>query len=105
MKRKSICGIYLITNKITGRIYVGQSIDCFRRFNEHCSRKRLVIDKDIYKYGVENFNFTIIKRCKVSTLSYWENYYIYKFNSFHNGYNQKVDRKLYNHFIKNFSSE
>lgn len=102
-RRKPICGIYIITNKITGQIYIGQSVDCFRRFNEHCSRKRSAIDKAISKYGVENFNFSIIKRCKPSNLSYWENYYIFKFDSYHRGYNQKIDKKYYNRFVEKFS--
>lgn len=33
----AICGIYLITNKINGKKYVGQSIDIMYRWGQHIS--------------------------------------------------------------------
>lgn len=58
-----VCGIYLITNKNTGQMYVGQSIDIHRRFRDHRCAKGLGhsrIDNAINKYGAENFSFEII---------------------------------------------
>ena len=60
---EDICGIYLITNKINGHMYVGQSIHIHQRWNEHCVLKDLdssLVEKAIAKYGEENFSFDII---------------------------------------------
>lgn len=98
IKRKAVCGIYCIENKITGKKYIGQSVDCWRRINEHCSRKNLLIDRIVNQYGVENFNFSVIKRCGKSMLTFWEEYYIHKYNTYYNGYNEKVITKYQERF-------
>lgn len=63
MMKNDICGIYLITNKINGHMYVGQSIHIYQRWREHCALKDLdssFVEKAIAKYGEENFSFDII---------------------------------------------
>lgn len=43
MAKEKICGIYKITNKINGKVYIGQSIDIYDRWktsqNSRCWRK------------------------------------------------------------------
>jgi group I intron endonuclease len=58
-------GIYKITNKINGKVYIGQSINIERRWKEHISdkRKNSLIHLAIEKYGEKNFNFEIIEEC------------------------------------------
>lgn len=63
MMKNDVCGIYLITNKMTGQMYVGQSICIYRRFDEHRRAQGFGhsrIDNAINKYGAENFSFEII---------------------------------------------
>ena len=63
MMKNDVCGIYLITNKMTGQMYVGQSIRIYRRFDEHRRAQGFGhsrIDNAINKYGAENFSFEII---------------------------------------------
>lgn len=82
-------GIYKITNKLTNKAYIGQSIHCGKRFDEHCSGNQL-IDEIIQLDGVENFNFEILKKVNKSELSVWEDYYINYYNTmFPNGYNKR----------------
>lgn len=93
---KMTCGIYKITNKITGKIYIGQSIDCHRRWWEHkarafdennnCYQKPLY--RSIRKYGLDSFHFEIIEECDAELLNEKEAFYIQYFNCITpNGYN------------------
>ena len=82
-------GIYKITNKLNGKSYIGQSIHCGKRLDEHCRGKQL-IDETIQLEGIENFNFEILKSVEKKELSYWEDYYIEKYNTmFPSGYNRR----------------
>lgn len=61
--------IYIITNKINKKQYIGQSKDPYERFKQHCHRKQRdnsLIDKAIQKYGKDNFVLEI--------LGWYENY-------------------------------
>ena len=83
-------GIYKITNRINGKIYVGQSNNIKRRFWEHQNRgaaSRIPVDAAIEKYGSENFQYDIIEECLVEKLNERETYWIKYFNSIENGYN------------------
>ena len=87
--------IYMIENKINNKIYIGQTNDYNRRINEHKRRyndntakhERIYLYRVIKKYGLENFEFSILKKCKVTELNRLEKYYIKKYKSFKNGYN------------------
>lgn len=65
---KQVCerkAIYKIENKINHKIYIGQSNDPERRWNEHCTlyenkKYSSLINQAIIKYGVENFTFEVI---------------------------------------------
>ena len=53
--------IYLITNTINGKVYIGQTkMSVNRRFGMHCRSDEIVIGKAIKKYGKENFKVEII---------------------------------------------
>lgn len=94
MGRKKICGIYTITNKVNGKIYVGQSVDILKRFNEH--RRNLLanchinryLQSSVIKYGIENFDFSIYEQCNREMLNDCEVMAIRKLNTMiPNGYN------------------
>lgn len=80
--------IYKIENKINNKVYIGQSKNPERRFQEHCKNvnyKSLIYDA-IKKYGVNNFNFEILGWYE--DYNDKEKYYIKLFNSLApNGYN------------------
>lgn len=77
--------IYLRTNKINGKKYVGQAVDIKQReytwntISHHYAGK--AIDAARAKYGIDNFVFEIIKECEDEKLNYWERYYIKKLNT------------------------
>lgn len=90
------CGIYKITNIINNKSYIGQSKNIETRWRRHKfeakNAKGSCYDYPLYrairKYGIENFSFEILEECLVEELNNKEIYYIKKFNTFNNGYNQ-----------------
>lgn len=100
LQAKTKCGIYKITNIQTDECYVGQSVDLYRRWNDHC-KCGLGIDtpvgnklyKAIKEYGLENFTFEILTECEASELNEKEKYFIelYQADSF--GYNSQSGNK------------
>lgn len=83
-------GIYKITNLIDGKAYIGQSLNIEERFVEHRhhhSENAYNIGKAIYKYGKENFSFEVLEECSPDKLDELEDYYILKYDTINNGYN------------------
>lgn len=76
-----ICGVYTITNKANGKIYVGCSKNVKRRWYEHLYQMRKGYDynihlkNDINTYGIENFVMEILEECPVSFLDALEHYW------------------------------
>lgn len=66
-------GIYLITNKLSGKSYCGQSVMLKTRISSH---KRAdtdqVIHSAIRKHGVDNFEFRVLLYCDESMLNFYE---------------------------------
>lgn len=90
--------IYKATNKVNGKVYIGQTIDFKRRKAEHLSLKngihaKCVFHRAIQKYGKENFEWEIIDTCKtLDEALFLESMYISEYNSCtfmenSNGYN------------------
>lgn len=100
LQAKTKCGIYKITNIQTDECYIGQSVDIYRRFCDHC-KCGLGIDtpvgnklyKAIKEYGLENFTFEILTECEPSELNEKEKYFIelYQADSF--GFNSQSGNK------------
>lgn len=82
--------IYKITNKINGKIYIGQSKNPKQRFNQHIKEKRnSSIHNAIKKYGKNNFIFEIIEG-PIENYNEREIYWIKYYNSYKLGYNNTL---------------
>lgn len=81
-------GIYKITNKFNGKSYIGLSTNIEERFKKHRQKQG---DKILYsafqKYGIENFDFSIIELCSSELLAEREKYWIAYYDTYNNGYN------------------
>jgi group I intron endonuclease len=83
-------GIYMFTNKTTGDIYVGQSIDLRKRFLNYFNlsyinrRNELVINRALIKYGYSNFSLTVLEYCDKSDLDIREQHYFDTLNPRYN---------------------
>ena len=86
------CGIYKITNTINNKAYIGQSLNIEERWKRHKYHCHIIDHYPLYqafaKYGIDNFNFEIIKECLPEELNSLEMYYINYYDTFKNGYNQ-----------------
>ena len=92
--------IYKITNKINGKVYIGQTKqEPSKRWEVHkySSQKIFPIQKAISKYGIANFTFEVIDGANSqSELNYREDHYIHLHNSLSpNGYNLRLNSKLF----------
>lgn len=92
--KEKISGIYKITSP-SGRIYIGQSKDIYKRWNAYKnleSKSQPRLHKSLLKYGYENHEFEIIQRCDHCELNDREIFYINFFNTFNSthGLNLKM---------------
>lgn len=82
-------GIYKIRNKVTGKVYIGKSIDIFKRWSDH--EKTLLKGKHTNKYIQKDFNdagmdltnlsFEIITLCEEYMLDLLEARYIKEYDT------------------------
>lgn len=109
LDKKDVKGqIYLMTNILTKKAYVGQTVTHRKnkakyrpfgylgRFNDHiseaiCNTKKkqcTYLNNSIRKDGKDVFTVELIKTCSLEELDSWEKYYITEHNSLYpNGYN------------------
>lgn len=86
--------IYMITNKLNNKKYIGQTKrEVSERLKEHLeiayhTKRNLHLYNAMRKYGIENFEVTILKTdLPENKLDEWEIYYIGKYDTLENGYN------------------
>lgn len=99
--------IYVITNNINGKQYVGKTNDSIeKRFKEHISdsRRERCEKRPLYsamnKYGVEHFSIEELEECSSEEAPTREAYWIDKLNTYHYGYNATRGgdgKQLYNY--------
>ena len=89
-ENKGKSGIYMLTNKLTNDIYIGQSIDISKRFKNYFnlsyinSKNSSFINKALIEYGYSKFSLTILEYCEKSDLIVREQYYFDKLNPQYN---------------------
>jgi group I intron endonuclease len=101
-------GIYKITNKINGKAYIGQSTNIKRRWNVHKNASvnpngkcyEYPLYRAMRKYGLDNFTFEVVEECKKSELNEREIFYIQKYNTYADGYNQDNGGECARHYHK-----
>lgn len=89
-ENKGKSGIYMLTNKLTNDIYIGQSTDLSKRLKNYLnlsylkSKNNLIISRALIKYGYSNFSLMILEYCNKSALLIREQYYLDKLNPQYN---------------------
>lgn len=108
--------IYIITNNLNGKSYIGSTLNYKRRIKRHISNafssKPPECGSDLYpdikKYGLDNFTIKILESVILdgddTILRDKEKYYINKFKTIENGYNCILPKKvgpIYNDHLEN----
>ena len=94
----STADIYIITNLINGKQYVGQTTKGYLyRWKSHCKFAKntqrkcpQLIDRVIAKYGIDNFKIELLERVPIDQKDQKEQFYINKYNTYSNGYNLTI---------------
>ena len=87
--------VYLAVNKTNGKLYVGKTTKTLsNRIRGHIrasrSKKHWFFHDALRKYGLDNFEWQILKYCaSAMEMNYWESHYIdfFRSNNPHYGYN------------------
>ena len=86
--KKTVCGIYKITNLLTEQCYIGQSVNISDRWKQHC-KCGLGIEapatnklyNSMQKDGVWNFSFELLEQCSKDLLNEKEKFWIQMYQS------------------------
>jgi group I intron endonuclease len=101
MNKERIRGIYKITNLINNKVYIGESLDIYRRWDEHRddlnnnSHHSYKLQSDWNEFRQDNFKFEIISILDEDISNFigeyilivYEDKYIKQYDSISNGYN------------------
>jgi len=95
--------IYKVTNKVNGKIYIGQTVNFKHRYSQHIHdalkrKKQNIFARALRKYGIEQFEWSIIWTGDIELLNEMEIYYIKNNKSYlyskeydgSNGYNLTI---------------
>ena len=91
----------MITNTITNKKYIGQSIDIEKRWRTHKKKSTWKSQPNNYlyramnKYGIDKFKFEILCECNEDELNDLEIEYIKQYDTFENGYNETPGGSCY----------
>ena len=107
-----MCGVYKITNTITGDFYIGSSKDVKHRWKDHkcqstwnkCPNNPMYID--MRKYGVDKFVFQILAEVEEGSLKEKEQQFIEKLQPTYNNRNANGwDIERYKEYNKEYNKE
>jgi group I intron endonuclease len=103
MSSGEVCTIYLLTNSVNGKVYVGQTwLPLHIRMGRDGSnyKNSLYLFAAIQKYGADKFHYDILAQCSdQATADYLEEYYINIYDSRNHGigYNLKYGGSVGKH--------
>jgi hypothetical protein len=92
--KKTICGIYKITNLLTEQCYIGQSVNISDRWKQHCkcglgieASATNKLYNSMQRDKIWNFTFELLEECPKELLNEKEHFWINMYQSDMFGYN------------------
>ncbi len=91
--KTNVSGIYIIRNKINGKVYIGSAKNIRTRWYRHKSNLKMnkhhsiKLQNSYNKNGIDSFEYMIIQYCNINELKTKEQYWIDFFDSYNEGYN------------------
>lgn len=86
--KKTVCGIYKITNLLTEQCYIGQSVNISDRWKQHCkcglgieASATNILYNSMQKDKVWNFTFELLQECPRNLLNEKEAFWIDTYSS------------------------
>jgi group I intron endonuclease len=92
-------GIYKITNRVNGKIYIGSAKSVSHRLSEHKwylknnNHENPHLQNAVNKYGLDNFDFSILEDVEQSKLLEREQYYLDLYKSYEEETGYNIRRK------------
>ena len=107
-----ICGVYKITNTVTGDFYIGSSKNVKQRWANHkCpstwkNHPSNQLYQDMRKYGTDKFAFEILAEVEIDKLKVAEQQFIEKLKPTYNSCNAKgLNVERYKEYQKEYQKE
>lgn len=86
--KKTVCGIYKITNLLTEQCYIGQSVNISDRWKQHCkcglgieASATNVLYNSMQRDKIWNFSFELLEECPKELLNEKERFWINMYQS------------------------
>ena len=86
--KKTVCGIYKITNLLTEQCYIGQSVNIGDRWKQHCkcglgieASATNKLYNSMQRDKIWNFSFELLEQCSKDTLNEKEKFWIQMYQS------------------------
>lgn len=87
------CGIYKITQKSTGKVYIGQSLNVTKRIEQHLNDSTDDWHK-IMQNNLKDWSIEFIETCEPDELNNREQYWIHYYDSYNKGFNRTYKKQL-----------
>lgn len=86
-------GIYIITNTVNKKVYIGLAVSLKRRYDSHRAalinqrHSNALLQRFCKKYGIDALSFSVLETCQKEDLASREVYYITLHNAIKKGFN------------------
>ncbi len=93
----AVSGVYCIKSKLNSKIYIGSSINIYKRVSDHFYKLRKnkhhnqYLQNSFFKYGADDFYFDVLEKCSVEYLIEREQFFIDIFRSADRRFGYNID--------------
>ena len=105
---QKICCVYKLTNTVTGKFYIGSTVNLASRMSyhrfSHDRNPNKELGSDIAKYGWDAFSVEVVEECTRENVRERERYYIDALDAVRVGYNQ-TEATTYRDWMRGYNAK